>query len=51
MHILLHGNNTPNISIATFRGKNYIMDGHHAIAAAALRGDRLVLVNHINLAT
>lgn len=43
------GDTDPKISVATYRGRNYIMDGHHAVVAAALRGDRQVLVSHIDL--
>lgn len=41
--------NLSKISIATYRGKNYIMDGHHSIVAATLRGDRDIDVNRIDL--
>ena len=38
-----------NIRIATYRGKNYIVDGHHAVAAAAIRGDKEIMARYINL--
>lgn len=41
--------NPQHISIATHRGVNYIVDGHHAVLAARLRGEKHVEVNHYNL--
>jgi hypothetical protein len=38
-----------NIRIATHKGKHYILDGHHAIMAAQMRGEKSVQVKHINL--
>jgi hypothetical protein len=37
------------ILIATHKGKHYIMDGHHEVMGAAMRGERTVTADHINL--
>lgn len=34
--------NPTHISTASYKGKTYILDGHHAVAAAAFRGDKTV---------
>lgn len=40
----------PNhIRVVTHRGEHYIDDGHHAVMAAKLRGDKHVTVQHLNL--
>lgn len=42
-------NSSPdNIRIAQHKGKNYILDGHHSVMAAKLRGEKDISVNHIN---
>jgi len=38
-----------HIIVATHKGKHYIMDGHHAVAAAAFRGDTHVPVKHLDM--
>lgn len=40
-----------NICVATYKGKNYIMDGHHTIVAAWLRGDKSIIAKYIDLDT
>lgn len=37
------------INVATHKGINYIIDGHHAVMAARARGEKSVEVNHIDL--
>lgn len=34
------------IHVATYKGKNYILDGHHSIFAARLRGDNTINAKH-----
>lgn len=41
--------NPKHISVVTHKGIHYINDGHHAVMAAKLRGDKTVNVNHIDL--
>lgn len=42
--------NPTNITTASYRGKTYILDGHHAVAAAAFRGDKTITAqNHFEL--
>jgi hypothetical protein len=38
-----------HITVATHKGKHYIMDGHHAVMAAKLRGDKTITTKHIDL--
>jgi hypothetical protein len=33
-----------NVRVARYRGVNYILDGHHSVMAARLRGDREIPV-------
>ena len=41
---------TPShILVATHKGKHYIMDGHHAVMAAAMRGETHVPVKHLDM--
>lgn len=44
-------NNTSpqHIRVVTHKGVHYIADGHHAVMAAKLRGEKEVQVKHINL--
>jgi hypothetical protein len=43
-------NSSPDhIHVVTHKGQHYIADGHHAVMAAHLRGDKTVKVDHINL--
>jgi hypothetical protein len=35
-----------NISTASYKGKTYILDGHHAVMAAALRGEKTITANN-----
>lgn len=37
------------IHIATHKGKHYIMDGHHEVMAAAMRGEKTISATHHNL--
>lgn len=42
--------NPTHISTASYNGKTYILDGHHAVAAAAFRGDKTITAtNHFEL--
>jgi len=41
--------NPSHIRVATHKGKRYVVDGHHAVMAAHLRGDSHVDVHHIDL--
>ena len=36
------GDTSRSISVAKINGKHYIRDGHHAVAAALLRGDKTI---------
>jgi hypothetical protein len=38
-----------HIHVVTHKGEHYVADGHHAVMAAKLRGDKHVTVNHIDL--
>lgn len=38
-----------HIRVVTHRGEHYIDDGHHAVMAAKMRGEKHVTVKHINL--
>jgi hypothetical protein len=42
-------NPSDHIRVITHKGVNYIADGHHAVMAAKLRGEKEVPVSHINL--
>jgi hypothetical protein len=44
-------NNTSpqHVHVVTHKGVHYIADGHHAVMAAKLRGEKEVQVNHIDL--
>lgn len=42
--------NPTHISTASYKGKTYILDGHHAVAAAAFRGEKTITAqNHFEL--
>lgn len=41
--------NPKHISVVTHKGKHYIDDGHHAVMAARLRGDKEITATHHNL--
>jgi hypothetical protein len=41
--------NPSHIVVATHNARHYILDGHHAVMAAAMRGEKEVKVKHINL--
>lgn len=38
-----------HIHVVTHKGEHYIADGHHAVMAAHLRGEKEVHVSHVNL--
>lgn len=38
-----------HIHVVTHKGNHYVADGHHAVMAAKLRGDKEVEVRHIDL--
>lgn len=38
-----------HIHVVTHKGIHYVADGHHAVMAAKLRGEKSVSVKHINL--
>lgn len=38
-----------HITVATHKGEHYIMDGHHAVMAAKLRGEKNITARHIDL--
>lgn len=38
-----------HIHVITHRGKHYVSDGHHAVMAAQLRGDKTVIAKHLDL--
>lgn len=40
---------TQPIRTVTHNGKNYIVDGHHAVLGAALRGEKTVTTTHLDL--
>jgi hypothetical protein len=37
------------IHIATYKGKHYIMNGHHEVMGAAMRGEKSITATHHNL--
>ena len=41
--------NPTNIRVVTHKGLYYIDDGHHAVMAAKMRGDKIVQVSYLNL--
>lgn len=41
--------NPTHIHVVTHKGKHYVADGHHAVMAAHLRGEKIVKVKHLNL--
>lgn len=41
--------NPSHIIVVKHKNKHYIMDGHHAVMAAKLRGDKTVEVHHVDL--
>lgn len=41
--------NPDHIVTASHKGKNYILDGHHAVMAASMRGDKHVNSKHMDL--
>lgn len=42
-------NKNQRIIVTTYRGKNYVVDGHHAVLGARARGDTHVDAQHIDL--
>jgi hypothetical protein len=38
-----------HVHVVTHKGIHYIADGHHAVMAAKLRGEKQIQVNHIDL--
>lgn len=43
-------NKSPDhIHVVTHKGVHYVADGHHAVLAARLRGERQIQAKHINL--
>lgn len=38
-----------HIHVITHKGKHYVSDGHHAVMAAQLRGEKSVRAKHLNL--
>ena len=38
-----------NVVTATHKGRTYILDGHHAVMAASLRGDTHIKTKYVNL--
>lgn len=38
-----------HIRVVTYKGLHYIDDGHHAVMAAKLRGNKYINVSHVNL--
>jgi hypothetical protein len=43
-------NTSPDhIHVVTHKGKHYVTDGHHAILAAKLRGEKTVKVKHLDM--
>ena len=41
--------NPPNVFIVTHQGDDYIIDGHHSVMGARLRGDKTITARHLNL--
>lgn len=41
--------NPTHVRVFTHKGKHYIEDGHHAVMAAMLRGDKSIMVTRTNL--
>lgn len=44
-----HPHSEGNVKVATHKGKHYILDGHHRVFAAALRGEKHITVDHVDL--
>ena len=42
-------NKNDKIRVATHNGDHYIMDGHHAVIAARMRGEKTVNVSYVNM--
>lgn len=45
----INNHNPTNIRVVTHKGLHYIDDGHHAVMAAKMRGDKIVQVSYLNL--
>ena len=41
--------NPSHVRVATHKGRHYILDGHHAVMAARLRGEKTIDVGHMNM--
>lgn len=41
--------NPSNVFIVTHDGEDYVIDGHHAVMGARLRGDKTITSRHLNL--
>lgn len=40
---------TPNVRVATYKGKHYVVDGHHTVMGAMARGDTHIDAHHVDL--
>lgn len=44
------GEKTPeHIRVVTHKGKHYVVDGHHSVIAARLRGEKTIDVQHLDM--
>lgn len=41
--------NPPNVFIVTHEGEDYVIDGHHSVMGARLRGDDTITARHMDL--
>lgn len=41
--------NGGNVRVAQHNGKHFILDGHHTVNAARMRGEKIISVQHVNL--
>lgn len=49
LSLKVNDHNPTHVHVVTHKGKHYVADGHHAVMAAHLRGDKEIMVNHLNL--
>ena len=45
----INNKNSDHIVTASHKGKTYVLDGHHAVMAASMRGDKHINAKHIDL--
>ena len=49
LHDKIHHEKDSHPIVATHQGHHYVLDGHHRVLGASLRGEKTIKVKHINL--